>query len=182
LKRAGLSKEVVLGFLDESSHYPNANTARLWSFGTLRLRKNTAKKERVNSFGFYALNGASVYAAKDSSKKDAVIEFLEEVRKRNAGKRIVMILDNFRAHTSWKTRQAAEALGIELVFLPPYSPDLNPIEFIWKSIKRELSAIVLTWKEEVTCVVEALFCEFAASLSFAKRWIEKFLVPLEIKP
>lgn len=125
--RAGLSKEVVLGFLDESSHYPNANTARLWSFGKLRLRKNTAKKERVNSFGFYALNGASVYSAKASSKKEAVIEFMNAVRKRNAGKRIVMILDNFRAHTSWKTREAAEALGIELVFLPPYSPDLNPI-------------------------------------------------------
>lgn len=168
---------MVLGFLDESSHYPNANTARLWSFGKLRLRKNTAKKERVNSFGFYALNGASVYSAKESSKKDAVIDFLEEVRKRNAGKRIVMILDNFRAHTSGETREAAEALRIELVFLPPYSPDLNPIEFIWKSIKRELSAIVLSCREEVQCVVEVLFCELAASLSFAAGWIEKFLSP-----
>ena len=180
MKRAGLSKEVVLGFLDESSHSPNANTARLWSFGKLRLRKNTAKKERVNSFGFYALNGASIYSAKDSSKKEAVIEFLEEVKARNKGKRIVMILDNFRAHTSRKTREAAAKLGIELVFLPPYSPDLNPIEFIWKSIKWKLSAILLRWKEEVRCVVEALFYEFAASLSFAKRWIEKFLVPLRI--
>ena len=178
LKRAGLSKEVILGFLDESSHYPNTNSARLWSFGKLRLQKNTAKKERVNSFGFYALNRASVYSTKDSSKKEAVIGFLEEVRKRNNGRRIVMILDNFRAHTSWKTREAAEELGIELVFLPPYSPDLNPIKFIWKSIKRELSALFLRWREEVMGVVEALFYELTASLSFAKRWIEKFLVPL----
>jgi putative transposase len=126
------------------------------------------------------LNGESVYSAKESSKKDAVIEFLDEVRKKNARKRIVMILDYFRAHTSWETREAAEALSIELVFLPPYSPDLNPIEFIWKSIERELSAIVLSCREEVKCVVEALFCELAASLSFATRWIEKFLVPLVI--
>ena len=103
------------------------------------------------------------------------------MREGNAGKRIVMILDNFRAHTSQKTRDAAEALRIELVFLPPYSPDLNPIEFIWKSIKRALSALLLSCREEVKCVVEALFCEFAASLSFAKSWIETFLDPLGIK-
>ena len=180
LNRAGLSKEVVLGFFDESSHYPNANTARLWSFGKLRLRKNTAKKEQVNSFGFYALNGGSVYSAKDSSKREAVIEFLKEVRGRNKGTRIVMILDNFRAHTSGKTKEAAEELGIVLVFLPPYSPDLNPIEFIWKSIKRNVSALVLMWREEVRGIVEAVFYELAASLSFAKRWIEKFLVPFGI--
>jgi transposase len=33
----------------------------------------------------------------------------------------------------------AKELGLYLVYLPPYSPDLNPIEFIWKSIKRVLS-------------------------------------------
>ena len=37
----------------------------------------------------------------------------------------------------------AERLGIELVFLPPYSPDLNPIEYIWKSIKRIISTMFI---------------------------------------
>ncbi|VUT28140.1 MAG: hypothetical protein SYNGOMJ08_00702 [Candidatus Syntrophoarchaeum sp. GoM_oil] len=36
-------------------------------------------------------------------------------------------------------RLMAEKLEIYLVYLPPYSPDLNPIEFIWKSIKRVVS-------------------------------------------
>ncbi|MCW7076570.1 MAG: transposase, partial [Candidatus Syntrophoarchaeum sp.] len=47
-------------------------------------------------------------------------------------------------------------LGIYLVYLPPYSPDLNPIEFVWKSIKRRFSRLV-------------------ESLSFAESWIEKFI-------
>jgi putative transposase len=109
-----------------------------------------------------------------------VIEFVEETRKRNAGKRMVMILDHFRTHTSWKTREAAEALGIKRVFLPPYSPDLNPIEFIGKRIKRELSAIILRCREEVGSFVESVFCELAASLSFATMGIEKFLGPVWI--
>ena len=49
-------------------------------------------------------------------------------------------------------KKEGEQLGMYLVYLPPYSPDLNPIEFIWKSIKRRFSRL-------------------AASLSFAKSWI-----------
>lgn len=99
------------------------------------------------------------------------------MRGRNKGKRVVMILDNFRAHTSWKTRGAAEALGIELVFLLHH---IRPIRIrssssVRRSITRELSAIFLKWREEVRGVVEALFYELAGSLSFAKRRIEKFL-------
>jgi transposase len=168
---------VVVGFLDESSHHSNVNTARLWSFGKLRIKKNTAKKERVNSFGFYALNGESVYSTKDSSKKENVVEFLQEVKEKNEGKRIAIILDNFGSHTSGDAREAAEKLGIVLVFLPPYSPDLNPIEFIWKGIKRELSSMFLMGKEEVKRVVERLFYKFTSSLSFAEGWIKKFLMP-----
>ena len=57
----------------------------------------------------------------------------------NVGKNIVMILDNFPSHKAKIARQYAEDFGINLVYLPPYSPDLNPTEFIWKSIKREVS-------------------------------------------
>jgi putative transposase len=33
-------------------------------------------------------------------------------------------------------KERAKELGVHIVYLPPYSPDLNPIEFIWKSVKR----------------------------------------------
>ena len=126
------------------------STSRLWSFGKLKVKNNTAKKERVNSFGFYALNGKSVYSTKDSSKKEDVVEFLEEIKDENKKKRIVIILDNFSSHRSWK------------------------------SIKRELSSIFLMRKEEVKRFVEALFYKFSSSLSFANGWIEKFLRPIGI--
>jgi len=62
-------KDAVIGFVDGSSQYTNVNTSRLWSFKKLRVRKNTGKSEKVNSFGFYALNGNSVYSTKESSKR-----------------------------------------------------------------------------------------------------------------
>ena len=42
----------------------------------------------------------------------------------------MVILDNFRSHHSKLATETAKKLKIDLVFLPPYSPDLNPIKYI----------------------------------------------------
>lgn len=47
----------------------------------------------------------------------------------------VLILDNASFHRSEKSKQLVEAAGCKLMFLPPYSPDLNPIEKCWANIK-----------------------------------------------
>jgi putative transposase len=132
--------DVVIGFLDEASPQTTANTQRLWSFGKPTLCKNTTKI-RANTFGFYAINGNSVIDFKDYSNKESVCDFLVKIRKKNPNGRIVIILDNFSSHRAKDTIQCANDLGIELTFLPPYSPDLNPIEFIWMSIKRFISVV-----------------------------------------
>ena len=48
----------------------------------------------------------------------------------------VVILDNARLHKTSETRQLIEASGASLMFLPPYSPDYNPIEHDFANIKR----------------------------------------------
>lgn len=48
----------------------------------------------------------------------------------------VVIMDNASFHKSQKTKDLIESVGCELVFLPPYSPDLNPIEKFWANMKR----------------------------------------------
>ena len=156
------------------------NTSRLWSFGKSRMKKNTSKSEQVKSLGFYTLNGQSVYSAKESHKKEDIACFLYDIRDKNPERTIVLIWDNAKAHLSRLVRRTAQLLDIILVFLPPYSPDLNPIEFIWKSIKKEISSRFLMCKEEVRETVENLFYKFSSSLSFAKAWIQKFLKPLGI--
>ena len=62
-----------------------------------------------------------------------------------------------------------------LAYLPPYSPDLNPIEFIWKSIKRVISIVFVENVEALRKIIERAFYKLAESLSFAKSWIEKFI-------
>lgn len=47
----------------------------------------------------------------------------------------VVVMDNLGAHKTLGVRSAIEARGARLVFLPPYSPDLNPIELTWSKMK-----------------------------------------------
>lgn len=166
--------DFIIGFLDESSPQTAANTQRLWSFTKPVIKKNTTKI-RANTFGFYALNGESQIAFKENSKKQSVCDFLEQIRDENPEKDIVMILDNFKSHWATKTREKALELNISLVFLPPYSPDLSPIEFIWKSIRRHLSPLFIDSREMFFDTIQGLFSTMAKSLSFAADWIDEYL-------
>ena len=165
---------MVIGFLDETSLQTIANTQRFWSFGHPTLVKNTTKF-RANTFGFYSINGCSVLEFHEHSKKEDVCEFLQSIRRKNPGADLVIILDNFRSHHANKTKEFAEQNGITLVFLPPYSPDLNPIEFIWKSIRRIISRTFIRDLDHLKEIILDAFKKYGSSLSFAKAWIIRFL-------
>lgn len=45
-------------------------------------------------------------------------------------------MDNANFHKSAKTKELIESVGCKIVFLPPYSPDFNPIEKFWANMKR----------------------------------------------
>jgi transposase len=52
----------------------------------------------------------------------------------------IVVLDNLKAHKSERVVALIEARGAQLEFLPPYSPDLNPIELCWSKVKAALRA------------------------------------------
>ena len=54
----------------------------------------------------------------------------------------VVILDNAAFHKSPKTKELIESAGCKLLFLPPYSPDLNPIETFWANLKAKIKSII----------------------------------------
>lgn len=64
-----------------------------------------------------------------------VCELLRQLAK-NATKPITIVLDNARYQRCSAVTQLAKELNIELLFLPPYSPNLNLIERLWKLVKK----------------------------------------------
>ena len=53
----------------------------------------------------------------------------------------IVVLDNLSPHKSPQVEQAIRAAGAEVWFLPPYSPDLNPVEQMWSKVKAFLRAL-----------------------------------------
>ena len=177
LQEQGIGKDdIALGCLDEASPQNRANTVRVWSFEKSPVMEKNTTHFKSNTIGFYAIQGTSVQAFLANSKEDAIVGFLQQVKAANAtAKAIVIVLDNYNSHHAAKVKETAQELGIYLIHLPPYSPDLNPIEYIWKSIKRIVSREFIETLDEMKRKIADGWKNLSGSLSFAKHWIAEFL-------
>jgi transposase len=71
---------------------------------------------------------------------DVFLAYLEQVLCPQLQPGQVVIMDNLSAHKVEGVRSLIEACGAQLLYLPPYSPDFNPIEQAWSKIKEILRA------------------------------------------
>jgi len=99
-----------------------------------KLIKTTASRSRLNLLGSINLESMEItIAAHETIDSKAMEKHFAALRKKYPkAPRIHQILDNGPYNTSHETRQAAKKYGIWLHFLPTYSPNLNPIERVWK--------------------------------------------------
>jgi len=85
------------------------------------------------------LGGKSIVKTAEKCKKEDFLDFLKELRKANQERILIIILDNAKIHKAKIVKEFCQKNKIILVYLPPYSPNLNPIEFMWKDLKKKLS-------------------------------------------
>ena len=76
-----------------------------------------------------------------SIKKEQIVEFLKAL-KAHLKQPLLIILDGLRAHKSKLVREYLDSTNghIQIAFLPPYAPDLNPVEYLWAWLKRHALA------------------------------------------
>jgi transposase len=61
----------------------------------------------------------------------------------------VIVMDNLPSHKTARVRELIESAGATLLYLPPYSPDKNPIEPIWSKVKRLLRSLAARTIDEL---------------------------------
>lgn len=83
-----------------------------------------------------------------------VEEFL--IKELQAGQYVV--LDNASFHKSKRTQELIESVGCKVIFLPPYSPDLNPIEKFWANLKRWIKNNILQLDNLYDALVNFFSC------------------------
>lgn len=105
-------------------------------------------------------NGEKVaFVFEGTLNKNLFAEYLRNCLASAIGEEDVLILDNSSVHRSKLVGEVLEELGIKVLFLPPYSPDFNPIELMWaymKNILRKLKTRTIDTLHEAT--IQALDC------------------------
>jgi len=72
---------------------------------------------------------------------DVFLAFLDQVLCPKLRTGHIVVMDNLSAHKVDGVRERIEACGASVLYLPPYSPDLNPIEKAWSKLKARLRAL-----------------------------------------
>ena len=95
--------------------------------------------ENVSLIGALSLDGfIASMTLKGSVDTPAFLTYVSELLAPQLWQGAIVLMDNLRVHYAESVRLAIEAMGAKLVFLPPYSPDLSPIELCWSKLKQFL--------------------------------------------
>ena len=101
--------------------------------GECKTLQTTGKQKRLHLIGALTLEGMKVVVREyQTIDGDSMIRFLQDLERESLAERIHIILDNASAHKCQKLKDFLQGSRIELHYLPPYSPNLNPIERLWK--------------------------------------------------
>jgi transposase len=121
-------------------------------------------RKSVGYFGAVRLRDGKFIYAREAGRFNGItfLKFLRYLRRcsRRADRKVVVITDNAKyhhnkLHAQWRMEQQPH---FELSYLPPYSPELNPIERVWKLTRRLcLHNRYFPTLDKVTDVVEAQF-------------------------
>lgn len=135
---------VDLWALDEVHFQQHGTGCRMWIPPEVRdpILLHHPTRKSIGYFGAVRLRDGKLITQEESTVFDGqtCFVFLKQLRRVSAhtGRRVVVILDNAsfhhaRLHKAWRRKCASR---FELFYLPPYSPDLNPIERVWKLTRR----------------------------------------------
>ena len=104
--------------------------------------KTNSGRQRVNINGAIEINSLSVISRScESVDSSSMCSLLKAIRAKHPVERnLHLVLDNAPYNRSYRVRDLAKVLKINILYLPPYSPNLNPIERFWKFVKNKAMA------------------------------------------
>ena len=127
-------------YLDEVGFSLKGVVRQTWAMrGKTPVVRLPASWQKLSTIGAITSRGQFLQHTQQGSMKTAgVLVFLTHILEHVAGK-VVLVLDNAAIHRSKAVSAFVETVGrLSLVYLPPYSPELNPIEKVWAYVKRNI--------------------------------------------
>ncbi|MBE9103205.1 IS630 family transposase, partial [Vacuolonema iberomarrocanum] len=95
--------------------------------------------KNISLIGGMSLDGLiATMSLVGSVNTDVFLVYIQEILIPQLWVGAIVVMDNLPVHHAAVVREAIEAVGATVVFLPPYSPDLSPIELCWSKLKQLL--------------------------------------------
>ncbi|MCE5334596.1 MAG: IS630 family transposase [Desulfobacteraceae bacterium] len=137
------SNDVDIWAIDEVRFQLHGSRCRMWISQEMKdpVYYHHPTRKSIGLFGAVRLrDGKFMFHRADKFNAESFFTFVRDLRtvSSHAGRKVVLIVDNARYHHAklhllWREKSLNR---FELNFLPPYSPELNPIERVWKLVRR----------------------------------------------
>jgi transposase len=174
LQCAARANAIRLVYLDEVGFAASPPVQRAWSPRGLPHCVEPRFHCRRSVLGAldFGANTLAYHLANSSIKGDAVVEFLEQIARQADERPTVVVLDNASIHHAIDSEVLEHWLRehrMLLFYLPPYSPELNLIEILWKQAKYHWRNFVTWTKETIDEELRHLFDGYGTKyqISFA---------------
>ena len=142
-KYNNLSLEIPLYFAD-STHpefAPTITYGWIKKGETFEVKTNSGWRKRVNICGAIEIKSLQVIAKTfDTINKYSICELLRAISQKTGDKKSYLVLDGASYNKAKIVKNLAKKFKIKILYLPAYSPNLNPIERLWKFMKKKVTA------------------------------------------
>lgn len=137
--QAAQEGQVHLFFCDAAHFVLQPFICSLWCAFRVFI-KASAGRNRINVLGAVNAITKEIVTLSNTTyiTSDTLIQFLKMLKEKYNDKPIAIVLDNARYQHCFVVKTIAKSFGIHLLFLPPYSPNLNIIERLWKFTKKKI--------------------------------------------
>lgn len=162
-----------LVFLDESG--VNTNMSRLYARAQGGARANDAVPLNTGVsttiLSSVRANGETIYTAFSGAVNgERFKEYLRELLVASLRPGDIVIMDNLRSHKVAGVAELIASAGAVILYLPPYSPDLNPIEQMWSKIKAYLRMLKARTVDTLLAAIPDAFA--CVSISDIAGWFD----------
>jgi transposase len=143
-------------YLDESGVTTSMTRLRARCMGGKRIHEATPGGHWKILTVLSAMRRSGMVATmtiEEATDADIFLAYVEQVLCPAVKSGDVVVMDNLSAHKVNGVRELIEKAGAELLYLPPYSPDLNPIEKAWAKLKQLLRSAKARTKEALDLAI-----------------------------
>ncbi len=175
LLKSGLKSDEKVYFGDGVHPQHNTRLSNAWIYkGDTRVIKSNTGRSRININGVLDPDSKEfIYTTGASINAENTIELYKKIESKNLDKRkIYIIVDNARYYKNKAVGNYLKTSKIEQIFLPPYSPNLNLIERLWKFMYKK---VINNKYYEKAKEFQQNICDFFDNLDIYKEELDTLL-------